>query len=115
MTTACKHSLTVLLCLLLGACLCGEGSGAQRSSLGDASEWRWGNVAAFQDPVMYPETDRRISLIFDALNGEGIRWIASSLSGSMSLSVDSRDFPRGREIVQQIAQEYDLSVFMSKL
>lgn len=108
MTTAHKHSLAVLLSLFLGACGLDNGATPQQVSETNSSEWEWVNVAGYFGVVGDGGT---LDVLFDALEREGIRWVSAGSAG-FCLGIDSRDLPRGREIVRQVVERYNLQVGM---
>lgn len=108
MMTTHGIALTVLLCLPGAACAFGTET-RQQASPDATGEWEWVYVAGLENPALSPEADRALSLLGEALGREGIRWVAAGSRG-YSLSIDSRDLPRGREIVQAVVDRHRLPV-----
>ncbi len=103
-----KSSLAALFCFLPAACLSGDAAAPEPSPREAAGEWEWVWVAGFPNPSLSPEGERAMWLLGDALDREGIRWVAAGSRG-FSLNVDSRDLPRGRAIVKEVAERYGLA------
>lgn len=114
MQVAFKYSPVVLLCLLLAACLSNDGDPQQQSPQDVSSDWNWVALAGMENPGRSSGTSRALKLLCDALDDEGVRWVAAGSAG-YSLCIDSRDLPRGREIDQQVVDRYSLPVRMMKL
>jgi hypothetical protein len=102
-------SFALFLCLHVGACSLDAETKQERSPEGASTEWEWIYVAGFANPAMSPEAERALNLLSEALRSEGVRWSAAGSRG-YSLSIDSRDLLRGREIVHEVVDRYGLPV-----
>lgn len=108
-----KSVIAALFCFLPAACLSGDAGAPGPSPPEAESGWEWVWIAGFPNPSLSPEGERAMSLLGDALDRDGIRWVAAGSRG-FSLNVDSRDLRRGREIVEEVAERYGLAVLETR-
>jgi hypothetical protein len=105
MMTSCKSAFAVMLCMQAAACALGDSD----HQAGSPGKWEWVFVAGLANPSLSRDADRALTLIADALASEGVRWCAGGSRG-FSLNIDSRDLPRGLEIVREVVDRNKLPV-----